>query len=173
MNKSIFKIFIFLLVSNAFSGVINHYGGNIGLISGIYDLWESLEPGIQGNFFVEPKTILPVEINFGFTLQNKKYASEKLIMFPISLSYTYYFKSCNKNLYFLKFGFGGIFENVLSSPSFSNFDPLFITSLGVDFKLNKKFSLYSQISYLFVYQKYIEKARYNGNFLILSFGIKK
>jgi len=93
-------------------------------------------------------------------------------MIPITLSYIKYYSWSARYYPFLKFGLGGVFEKVSSSDdNFTNLDPTAVATLGLKLKIHKNFSLRPELSYMFVFQRDIEEAKYNGHFISFYIGV--
>ncbi len=155
------------------AGIFQGIGANLGLISALGSLSDSLNLGFESNVFLySSRFLFPLEINAGITYQSKREPAEtKLWMFPVTLSYVKNFWS-PKYSPFIKLGAGVVFETVSSSlHTHTNLDPAFVSSLGLKSKIGNKISLRTELSYRFVLQRYIEEAKYNGHFISFCVGI--
>lgn len=156
------------------AGILQGIGINLGLISGAGSLSDSLNLGFEGNVFLDTSEFLfPLEIGLGINYQTKKDATEThLLMVPITLSYLKHFSGSPQYSPFFKLGAGVVLEKVKSPlHTHTNLDPALVGSLGLKSKISRKISLRMELSYRFVLQRYIEKARHNGHFISFCVGI--
>jgi len=174
MRKLIPAIFIIVFFSlTVEAGIFRGIGANLGLISGIGGLSDSLNPGFESNIFIKTSgIIIPLEIGAGITYQTKREVKEiEVFMFPITISYVKHFW-LKEYSPFVKFGAGAVWE-VVKFPlyNYTNLDPTLAASFGLESKMGKKTSLRMELSYRFILQRYIENAKYNGHFVSFCVGV--
>ncbi|MCS7228062.1 MAG: hypothetical protein NZ839_03755 [Endomicrobia bacterium] len=145
---------------------------SFGTITAVGELYGRVTTGVNFNWFFYKKFVLPLELSVGITYQEKKDISKiKLIMFPMTVGYVKKFELLDRHYIFLKTSFGGILEVVGGiTPAMFNYDPVFTLSFGTGLKSNK-FILRPELSYIYIFQKYIRTAKYDGNFLCFNIGL--
>ena len=169
------KVYIILFIILWTCTVEAAVGVNFGAVNAVGPLSNSLNTGINANIFLETSEILfPLEIRIGITQQDKKEANKtKLLMFPITLCHIGYYPWLTKYNSFLKIGLGGVCE-IVDSPGYDevNLDPVAITTLGSKLKIDENFFIQPELSYMFIYQRYMDNAKYNGHFISFCIGIR-
>ncbi|MCX7940826.1 MAG: hypothetical protein N2555_03540 [Endomicrobia bacterium] len=169
MRKFIFLTWCVLFSTNCFCAV--KLGVYLGPTIPMGELYKFLNTGINVHTFLNTKVLLPFELSTGIAYHEKKTAPKiKLISIPLVLSYVKNFHLYNSYPVFFKTSLGVMFETISGLDiGISNYDPVFVLGLGTSLR-KKRVSLLIKITYSFVFQRYINLAKYDGHFLSFNIG---
>lgn len=158
--------------------MIRGFQTDFGLITAVGRIGENLEYGYSGHLIINgPKILFPLDFYLGMSCQQKKMTEETgLFLFPVFLSGIINLNPLvflGRVVPYVRFGMGAVFESVKTAyhGSSSNWDPGLLFAMGLSKPLGKKFSLLLEFNYMFVYQKHLDRAEHNGNFMSLSLGM--
>jgi len=173
-------IFIIVLISNEINAkIIDGVGLNLGMNHGLGDLSSHLKTGFQANLFAETGKIgfIQGECNFGLMYLEKKNDPEiHLLMVPITFLFVYTMQDLlhmDKFEPVFKAGMGVVPQKLTISDHsiINNIDPALTLAVGLERYVTKRISVFMQASFLYIIQKHLPVAYYNGNFLSVSMGI--
>ncbi|MBN1417055.1 MAG: hypothetical protein JW973_18305 [Bacteroidales bacterium] len=173
-------IILLLFISNtAGAEIINYFGLYVGGVHEIGSLSGHLKTGFQAGAFLETGKILllPAEINANIIcLVKTEDTQTRLTMFPVSLLFVYDLQNIiqtGKIRPSVKAGLGVVPQllNMSDHTGIENVDPS--VSLAIDLKgrVTDKIVVLLQVTWLHTFQKNLQEAKYNGNFLSFTLGI--
>ncbi len=170
----IFFIFVFIVFGKVvfadISDISPKVGVYFGTITPILELSDDVNTGLGFSVFFRffiPKSLVMLDLDGGYNWMYSTVENE-LYIAPFIASVMYNLRLNLPLLFYFKLGVGGVWEKVYPE-NVSNWDPAVRYGLEISFPAGKVAYIGARFEHLFVYQKYIEGAEINGNFIY--FGI--